>query len=141
MSGRRFIPGLTALMVLYTAMFCACPQAAMAAATTDAAAPAAHEGCAGHESSDQPAGTQQPHDHDGRCDCSDAPGVLEAPPAPTVSPPLPIVLPPAAGSLLDRLLAEPPAEATAALDADEDHEPPGPGAGGTLLRQRCALNL
>ena len=126
-------------MVLYSALFCACPTVA-AATIASAAAPTAHEGCQGHE---QPGATDapQPHDHGSRCECSGAAGVLEAPPVPTVAAPLPLVLPPTVALLIDRLLAELPTEVISAGDAASDERPLGVGADGPLLRQRCALNL
>ncbi|BAM05398.1 DUF2946 family protein [Phycisphaera mikurensis] len=129
-------------MVLYTALFCACPTVA---ASMDVAKPVAQESCHGHGNSkqpgtsNQPGDTPQPHDHGGTCDCSGVAGVLQAPAAPTVAVPLPLPLPPVVASLLDRLLEEPPAEVVVTEDLNENQRPPG--AGGSLLRQRCALNL
>ena len=137
MKPKRVIPALTALMVLYAALFCACPPAHAAAASPDAPAERA-ESCHGH--TPKAPGDEAPTPGDGHagCDCSGAAGVVEATPLAPVATPLPLALPPVV-PLLERLLAGEAGRVAFATPAEEDRRPTG--ASGSLLRQRCALNL
>ena len=138
---RSVIPALTALMVLYVALFCACPQTAHASASDAPSAPVETSGCHGHEApvGDEPTPGSAPMQPHQGCDCAPAAGVVEAAPSQALPVPAALMPPPVVSSLLQRLLAEAPVTKPASAPAAADVRPPG--ASGSLLRQRCALNL
>lgn len=137
MKSKRLIPALTALMVLYAALFCACPPAHAGAASSDAQMENAKT-CHGHAPDAPSEEAPTPGDGHAGCDCSGAAGVVEATPLIPVTASLPLALPPVV-PLLERLLAREANRVAGVTPAEEDQRPPG--ASGSLLRQRCALNL